>query len=295
MQKKVLSFSLRASGWALSRLGKVFPGPAARLFFRMYMTPPSKKTNASQLEAKSRATEGRAVFTSYAFEPGPLTIATYRWGDPGKKVLLLHGWGSSGLGFSALTAALTAAGYEVISYDGPAHGSSEGRQTNLVQWMHVLDQYLEREGPIYAIVAHSVGALNAALTLARKRHQTPKLVLAAPPLSAPTFFMDTFSLFNIPPGVISRVFGLVKSKLKEDLHGMDLNHYIGQIAAEQILLIYDERDLLVRHAELDAYAASYPGLQTFKIKGEGHFRIMKNREVIAKILAFLGDGEMASH
>ena len=288
MQKKVLSFSLRASGWLLSNSGKLFPGLTARLFFRLYTTPPGRKPGGSQLKMKSRAVVGSVVSSHYAFDARPLEIATYRWGGPGKKVLLLHGWGASGLGFEPLTDALLKAGYEVISFDEPAHGSSGGRRTTLVQWMHILDQYLQHEGPVYAIVGHSIGALNAALTLARKDHPTPKLVLASPPLSAPAFFQDSFELFKIPPKVRAGVFGIVRTKYKDDLTGMDLHHYIGRIGAGQILLVYDERDELVKHGELRAYSESYPQMQTFRINGEGHFRILKNRAVIERILSFLG-------
>ena len=48
-----------------------------------------------------------------------------------------------------------------------------------------------------------------------------------------------------------------------------------------------ERDQLVRHTELSAYSERYAGMQTYKIKGEGHFRILKNPLVIGKILEFL--------
>ncbi|HZE85872.1 MAG TPA: alpha/beta hydrolase [Puia sp.] len=290
MQKKVLSFSLRATGWFLAGLGKLFPVLAARLFFRLYTTPPRRKTNGSQQSIKSKAVSGMVFFSRYAFEPDELKIATYRWPKPGRRVLLLHGWGSSALGFGALAEALALAGYEVIAYDAPAHGDSGGRRTNLVQWMHILDQYLSQAGPIEAIIGHSVGALNAALVLARKEHRPAKLILVSPPLSAPAFFGDTFDLFKISPNVIAGVYRLVRTQLKEELEGMDLHHYIGGIRAGQILLVYDERDQLVKHTELSAYSAGYAGMQTFKIKGEGHFRILKNPLVIGKIMEFLDEG-----
>jgi pimeloyl-ACP methyl ester carboxylesterase len=289
MQKKVLSFSLLASGWLLSNSGKLFPRLTARLFFRLYTTPPARKPSGSQLKLRGRAVADKVTFSRYGFDSRPLQIATFRWGGPGKKVLLLHGWGSSGLGFEALTDALVKAGYEVISFDQPAHGASGGRRTTLIQWMHMLDQYLRHEGPVYAVVGHSIGALNAALTLARKEHPTPKLVLAGPPLSAPAFFQDSFEFFKIPLKVRSEVFGLVRTKYRDDLIGMDLHRYIGRIGAGQILLVYDERDELVRHAELQAYSESYPEMKTFPVKGDGHFRILKNRAVIEKILSFLGE------
>lgn len=290
MQKKVLSFSLKASGWFLSNLGRVFPMLTARIFFRLYATPPKKKKlRASEAALKERARTGVVRFSKYPFDPALMKIATYRWGGPGKKVLLVHGWGGTGLGFQGLTDQLLREGYEVIAYDGPAHGSSEGRRTNLVQWIHILDQFLRQEGPVHAIIGHSVGALVSAIVVARKGHEVPRLVLASPPLSAPSFFQDTFDLFRIRPKVIGKVYGLVETKLKDDLLTMDLRHCAGRMRSGQVLLIYDERDQLVRHEEIGSFLAETPGVGSLKIQGEGHFRIVRDPGVIRSIGFFLGD------
>jgi pimeloyl-ACP methyl ester carboxylesterase len=231
------------------------------------------------------------AFGKYDFDHTPLKIAVYRWGSgKGKKVLLMHGWGGTGLGFQYLIGELVREGYDVIAYDAPAHGASEGKRTNLVQWMHVLGQFLRREEPVFAVIGHSVGALESALTLARTGNEGPKLVLAGPPLSAPSFFQDTFELFRIRPKVISKVYGLVRTRLKDDLLAMDLRHCMDMIAADRILLIYDGRDELVRSAEIETFLAENPGLQSVKIRGEGHFRILKNPEAVREIVLFLGDG-----
>lgn len=287
MQTKVLPLSLRASGWLLSNLGRPFPGMTARIFLRLYMTPPKRKINAAQLETRSKATVQPITLSQYPFDPTPILINTYRWGKPGKKILVLHGWGDTGLSFGPLVDTLVAAGYEVIAYDAPAHGYSGGKRTNLPQLMHILDQFLRLEGDIYGIVAHSMGALNAALTLARKENVIQKLVLVSPSLSAPAFFNDAFEIFNIRPEVATRTYGLIRTRLKEDLQTLDLHRYINQIRAEQILLVYDEHDQMVKYTDIESFLQQYSPIQSFRIKGQGHFRIMKNPLVISRIADFL--------
>src|SRR5258708_36602147 len=163
MQTKVLSFSLRASGWFLSNLGRPFPGLTARLFLHLYGTPPRRKFTGSQLASRVSAKPGRKAFTKYSFDPGLLQIHTYTWGGPGKKVLLMHGWAGTGLGFQTLVEALTRDGFEVVSYDAPAHGESEGKWTTLVQWMQPVDKLLRQKGALYAIFGQRLGDLGAAL------------------------------------------------------------------------------------------------------------------------------------
>jgi pimeloyl-ACP methyl ester carboxylesterase len=225
--------------------------------------------------------------SKYDFDPSPLKIAMYRWGEEGKKILLMHGWGGTGLGFQYLIGELVREGYEVIAYDAPAHGASEGRRTNLVQWMHVHDRILRREGPVFAVIGHSVGALESALVLARSGNEGPKLVLAGPPLSAPSFFQDTFELFSIQPRVIEKVYGLVRTRLQDDLLTMDLRHCMDRIAPGRILLIYDGKDQLVRSVDIESFLAENPGLRSLKIRGEGHFRMLKNPEAVRQCILFL--------
>ncbi len=288
MQTKVLPLSLKASAWLLSGLGKPFPGLTARLFLRMYSTPPKRKIRDSQQAVKQKAAVSSIQLTSYPFNPAPIDIVAYRWGSPGKKVLIVHGWGDTCLSFGALIEQLVAAGYEVVAYDAPAHGASAGKRTNLIQWLHVLAQVMRLEKEVYAIVAHSVGALTAALTLAREEQMSvARLVLAAPSLSAPAFFQETFDLFGIRNKVLSKAYGLIRTNLKEDLSALDLHRYIGRIHADRILLVYDEQDQLIKYADIESYLAAYPSIQGCRIKGDGHFRILKTPKVIDQVLTYL--------
>jgi pimeloyl-ACP methyl ester carboxylesterase len=288
MQTKVLPLSLKASGWFLSGLGKPFPGLTAQLFLRLYSTPPKRKLSEKQLEVKSKAVEGRMSVSKYSFDEELLTIKTYRWGEGGRKVLLVHGWADTALSYGALIESLVLSGYEVIAYDAPAHGQSEGKRTNFVQFMHVLDQFIRQEKHIHAIIGHSVGGLNAALTITRKAYNIPAMVLVSPALSAPDFFGETFDIFRIRPNVRTRTYALIKANLKEDLQSIDLRLHIGRIPAGKILLAYDEQDQLIKHTDIDSFIHQYPSILPYKVNGGGHFRIMKNPAVIGKIVGFLG-------
>ncbi|GAA0543014.1 alpha/beta fold hydrolase [Chitinophaga japonensis] len=287
MQQQVLPFSLRMSAFALSRLGRPFPGLTARVIYSMYSTPPKRKLRSTQLAVRDTALVEKASVSRYPFDERPLRLMLYRWGSSGKKVLLLHGWGGSPFDFKQMIHALVAAGYEVITFDAPAHGASQGKQTNLVQWMHVLEQLLERSGEVHGVIGHSMGGLNAALTLVHKPVQVPRLVMVSAAVSAPVVFNETFQMFRIPPQVMPRLRQLISERLQSDLLQLDLFRHIDRIKAGRILVAYDENDHLVKQEQIDTFLQQYPSIQSLKIKGEGHFRIMRNEAVISRVLAFL--------
>jgi len=288
MQQQVLPLSLRISAFVLSRLGKPFPGLTARMFLAMYSTPPKRKLRDSHLAVKENSVEERIAFSRYPFDERPLGLHTYRWGNADKKILLMHGWGGSPFDFKQMITALVDAGYEVITFDAPAHGASQGRRTNLIQWMHIVEQLLQRIGPVHAIIGHSLGGLTAALTLVHKRTQAPRLVMVSAAVSAPVFFGETLRFFRIPEGVMPKVQQLITRRLREDLLQLDLHRHIGRIKADRIMIAYDENDQLVHPRQIDEFLQQYPGIQSLKIKGEGHFRIMKDAQVIKEVVDFIG-------
>ncbi|HEY9257715.1 alpha/beta hydrolase [Chitinophaga sp.] len=287
MQHQVLPLSLRMAGTMLSMMSRPFPGVTARLFYRLYCTPPAGKLRSTHEQLRGQAIRQPLQVSSYPFDNTPLKITTYRWGNTGPKVLLLHGWGGSPFHFKQLITALLANGYQVVTYDAPAHGDSGGKRTNLVQWMHVLEQVMKQEGELHAIIGHSFGALNAALTLSRKDVSVPKLVLLGAALSAPVFFDEALRLFRIHPVVMPKLMHLIRQRLREDLSEMDLHRYINGIKAGSIWIAYDTTDTLAKATEIDDYLQQYPAIQSLRITGDGHFRIMRHEAVLAGILAFL--------
>lgn len=286
-QQQVMPFALKVSAFVLSRLGKPFPGLTARMFLSMYSRPPKRKLRESHLAVKKNAVAEQMSFSRYPFDERPINLHLYHWGQSDKKVLLLHGWGGSPFDFRQMITALVTAGYEVIGLDAPAHGASEGRETNLVQWMHVIEQLLTRIGPVHAIVGHSLGGLSAGLTLVHKQVQAPRLVMVSAAVSAPVFFQETFNLFRIPDRVMPKVHQIIMKRLQNDLLNLDLFKHIDQIKAEKILVVYDENDGLVKQEQIDDFLQQYPAIQSLKIKGEGHFRIMRNEEVIDRVVGFM--------
>jgi pimeloyl-ACP methyl ester carboxylesterase len=287
MQQQVLPFSLRASAFVLSRLGKPFPGLTARMFFNMYSTPPKRKLRDTHLAVKKTARMEKVDFSRYPFDNRPISLTVYTWGESDKKILLLHGWGGSPFDFKHMISALVTAGYEVITFDAPAHGASQGRRTNLLQWMHIQEQLLQRTGQVHAVIGHSLGGLSAALTLVHKPVNTPRLVMVSAAVSAPVFFSETFQLFRIPQQVMPKLQQLITQRLQGNLHELDLFRYIDKIKAGQILVAYDENDHLVRKEQIDNFLRQYSSIQSLRIRGEGHFRIMRNEAVINRVLEFL--------
>ena len=106
----------------ISLLSFISKRRAALLAFEIFTTPPEKHSGLTTA----------AVFNFaeplYEYLDG-LKINGYCW-NKGKatKVLILHGFSSSAAKFHHFILPLIEKGYEVIAFDAPAHGNSEGKR-----------------------------------------------------------------------------------------------------------------------------------------------------------------------
>ena len=84
-------------------------------------------------------------------------IISYGFSD--KKVLLAHGWAGRSTQLFMIANKLLEKGFMVISFDGPAHGKSTGRTTNLLEYIETIKAINKEFGPFDAAIGHSFGAM----------------------------------------------------------------------------------------------------------------------------------------
>jgi pimeloyl-ACP methyl ester carboxylesterase len=93
-------------------------------------------------------------------------ILSYGFSD--KKVLLAHGWAGRSTQLFMIANYLLENGYMVISFDGPAHGKSTGKTTNLKEYIETIKAIDKEFGPFEAAVGHSFGSMGIMNTQADK-------------------------------------------------------------------------------------------------------------------------------
>jgi len=97
---------------------------AGRRVYRLWFASP--KHPEPQREKRWRES---AAFISVPHEYGP--IATYKWGESDKTVLLLHGWSGRGPQMGAFVEPLLARGYQPVAFDAPGHGRTPGKHSSI--------------------------------------------------------------------------------------------------------------------------------------------------------------------
>lgn len=222
-------------------------------------------------------------------------IATYQWGAAGPTALLVHGWEGCAFDFAPLIAPLQSAGWRLLAFDAPAHGSSDGVGTDVGEIAQVIGELLARVGPPQAIVTHSVGAAAAVLYLAEQSGgaMPRRLVLLAPGGDLEEEIARIAGSLGLPARAGRRLRGLVERRYGRPVAECSVGRSLAGCPVPT-LMVHDELDPVVPIGEAERIAARAPHARLVRTRGLGHRRLLKDASVIREVAAFLAPAQAAA-
>ncbi|CAN5755638.1 hypothetical protein BH11BAC3_BH11BAC3_25200 [soil metagenome] len=219
-----------------------------------------------------------------------LKINGFRWNqNKPQKVLILHGMGSAAHKFHQYITPLIEKGYEVLAFDAPAHGSSEGNTINAVEYREMIEEVLRLYGPINAFLAHSFGGMALILALEKiPGNEQTKIVLIAPATETKTAVDSAFKMLKLrDPDVRKEFDSIIYDKGGQPTEWYSINRAIQHIKG-QTLWIHDEDDDITPLTDaLKVKDQNFPNVQFIITKGLGHRKIYGDFSIKKKVLEFL--------
>ena len=264
--------------WAFKNLEKTLPWLANRWAVKLFFTP----IHFPEPEAEKKMARTGSGFT---LKHKGKNIRGYSWGQ-GPVVVLLHGWSGRGLQFFQFITTLVDNGYRAVIFDGPAHGKSDGKKTDLLEYSEVIAMVAKKFGDIHSLVGHSFGGVAALYTI-REGLAINNLVMISTPTIADDIVREFLNKINASPKV-----GLFFKKYFLNKFGKDFDSFSARVLAEDIndlsiLLIHDEEDREVPIQHSLAFQEVKPEAKLIRTRGLGHTRILKNEKVIEETISFI--------
>ena len=254
----------------------------AELAFELFCTPFLKTANRTP-----------AIFTTAEilhFKLNGLNVQGYRWNkDSAHKVLILHGFGSAAHNFHSYIIAMVKKGYQVLAFDAPAHGNSEGRTVNARQYSEMIEKAIGLYGPINGFLTHSFGGLALSLAMEKTPHdENTKIVFIAPATETTTAVDSAFKLLKIEDAGVREAFDkIIFEKSGYPTAWFSIRRAIQNIKAT-ILWIHDEEDDITPWK--DALKIKQEGFTNIKFivtKGLGHRNIYRDSSIKKEVVQFL--------
>lgn len=270
----LLSGAIRGVAVVSPRLGGAM---AYRAFFS---TAPRMRVHPRDASTHDAARTG-------ALSVGGRSVTTYEWGSGRRTVLLLHGWRGRASQFAPLVRELVAEGFRVVSFDAPAHGSSDRGPTDVRDWLDAATHLHETHGPFESVIGHSFGAF-AALTAARTTVPTPAVVAIAGAAS-PVAFIDQFARdVGLSARTVDRMTALFRARLGVDEAQLAERYDAAQHPLPDgtaLLVAHDRDDRRMPDGDsLRLHAAHDGRSRLLRTEGLGHTRILRADLVLDAVL-----------
>ncbi len=267
--------------WIGKTLQFISPELAAKFSRFLFKRPFRHQPKTDELEWRKKAT------ITDLYVPGiHKNIKVYKWGKGNLKILLVHGWSGRATQMYHLIEALLKNGYEVYAFDAPAHGLSESRSTLMLEFMESIKETSKHFGPFYGIIGHSMGGIASINTLGRDWIQTKKLITVGIPDSITDIFYRFVEMLGLKSDITEK-----NLKYMKNHYGVDVEELHGSYQAKNIhipvLVIHDKTDREVPYTEALKIVEALPEGELYLTEGLGHTRILKDAEVIEKIINFL--------
>jgi hypothetical protein len=215
-----------------------------------------------------------------------LNFNGFKWGNGKHKVLITHGWGSKAADFAELITALREIDdLEIIAFDAPGNGSSEGELSNLLLYIEAVEAIILKYGEPDVLIGHSLGGMANMLAIKRMIVK-PSLLISLTPLirlkenfeasmsaadvlrQAQDAFLESFEThFGKPAAHYNLI----------DLYDFDGKHW----------LAYDQHDLISPYAYMEEFLNSNPAIENHNYENTGHERIIKSPDVVNDVVSLV--------
>jgi alpha-beta hydrolase superfamily lysophospholipase len=255
---------------------------AAEKAFDLFCTPFMKSRNRTP----SIFEQSEAL----SFKLNGLTVKGFRWNHhKANKVLILHGFGSAAHKFHIYIAPLIAKGYEVLAFDAPAHGTSEGTRINAGDYRDMILSVINQYGPVNGFLAHSFGGIALSLAMEETAHNPDtRIVLIAPATETTSAVDGAFKMLQINDTAVRREFdSIIFEKSGHPTEWFSIKRAMQNIKAN-VLWIHDEEDDITPFADaLKVKAAAFPNIRFIITKGLGHRKIYTDAAIKNQVIEFL--------
>lgn len=218
-----------------------------------------------------------------------ITIKGWRWNAPAdRKVLIIHGFESSAVNFDRYFRPLIRKGYEVLTFDAPAHGRSGGKKITAPLYKKMILEIHKKFGPVQSFMAHSFGGLAVSLALEEINHTAGyRLVLVAPATETVTAIDSFFKFLKLDPAVRPEFDKVIIKKGGVSPAWYSIRRAMKHIRAD-VLWLHDEDDDTTPLSDvLKVKAEKFSNIKFVITKGLGHRRIYRDNKVTKLIVDFL--------
>ena len=261
-------------------LESISPNLATLFAAKLFTTPIKHKIPKREFHMNENSVQSKLWIPNLKKE-----IVIYEYGQAEKKILLVHGWSGRGTQLFKIADCLVENGYSTISFDAPAHGKSKGSSSIMTEFITAIHEIDKQFGPFEYAVGHSLGGM-AVLNVINQNFNVKKVVIIGSGDIILDIIIDFVKKLNLNEKYALKLKTHFEKKFGESMENY-ASSFVSQNILQPVLIIHDkdDDDVLVEAAYQIKKALKNSKLLI--TEGLGHRRILGDKKVISKIVAFL--------
>lgn len=263
----------------IPKLGVVAPTATARLAFELFVRPKryTRPEKESVFWGKCSPLKTKSGVSARTYGQGPT-------------IWFVHGWAGRSSQFYVIAESLAASGYQIVLWDGPAHGENPESKTNLIQFSKTLaddlNWFTQSQGKkIKALIGHSFGGA-ASVFVSSRYYQPEKLISIAAPALISRVFTEYWRLIQLPEKAQKRFIQIAEKAAGFNAYELDSTS-LKAVPQVQFLVIHDEEDRDVSYQSALRFKEIRPDAELLSTIKLGHQRILRSELVLEKIIEFI--------
>ena len=215
-----------------------------------------------------------------------LSFNGFKWGSGKYKVLITHGWGSKAADFAEMIIALREIDdLEIIAFDAPGNGSSEGELSNLLLFIEAVKAIISNFGSPDILIGHSLGGMANVIAIRETKIKPSLLISFTPLIRLKENFEATMSAADVSRSAQDEFFKSFEAHFGKhadhynlhDLYDFDGKHW----------LAYDQQDIISTYTFIEQFLNANPLIESHNYDGIGHEKMIKSPEVIGDVVSLV--------
>ncbi|NNT72151.1 alpha/beta hydrolase [Flavobacterium sp. IMCC34852] len=261
-------------------LETISPKLATRFAARLFTTPIKHKIPKREFHMEQNSRQNKLLVPSLQKE-----IMVYHYGQGEKKILLVHGWSGRGTQLVKIADEFVKIGYQIISFDAPAHGKSQGKTTIMTEFIASILEIEKQFGPFEFAIGHSLGGMSI-LNAIKQDFKVKKAVT----IGSGDIIQDILDDFVAKLKLNPKIALLLKQHFEKKF-GESMENYSAHFAAQKVtipvLVIHDQNDCDVNVKAAHNINKNLKNSKLMITEHLGHRKILGNETVINHIKEFL--------
>ena len=267
--------------WTFGITEGLFPKKAQKWGAELFFTPFKNSLSVREMSILQLAE------VNYCHFDGE-DLPVYTWkpkSNPRGTVLVVHGWGGKSTDFYSFISPLTQQGFEVVAFDGPAHGISSKKQTSLPELSSFLVEVARRLNSVDVVIGHSLGG-SVIFHALQNGLLANKLVIINNPAQPEGLMQSFLTRINASPEVGNYIRNTIKNQFGSTFESL-CSISTAEDCQIPTLVVHDKHDKEAPILHMEVLQSKLPHARYLVTEKLGHKRILRDSELIDQVLSFI--------